>query len=192
MGWLWGCAVWAVGLEAVGLRCDRRAGGLCAVLLPAGCGLLWPLEAVGLWPMAWRLCPWLVAVLVEAVSLCPGWGAIGGVYIKLPGDYTGRVKLPRRGGPSPRRPVFAVSMGAASEAGGGPPSLAAAPAVCRSPWRVGGPLCPVCAGLLSAGLLELPTATERATENAGENAPDFSGNSPGRLPPRSRSGTLHG
>lgn len=38
--------------------------------------------------------PWPVPVLVVAVMLRPVWGLIGGVYIKLPGDYTGRVKLP--------------------------------------------------------------------------------------------------
>lgn len=119
---------------------------LCCVAV--GCcpaaviGLLLPCA-----PLAFSCClrpvmaPWLACCLGAVSPACAGagwgcraapcWGAIGGVYIKLPGDYTGRVKLP------PAR--LSVSLAAhflrlRSRAWPGrvaPPLLAAGSPVCR-------------------------------------------------------------
>lgn len=105
-----------------------------------------------------------------------------GVYIKLLGDYTGRVK------PLPAR--LAVSLAACFRPlPGAVPEAAAGPVMgrrsCRLPvhlWAAP-PGAFVGSCLLSAGVLELPAATDRPTENAGENAPDFPGLFAGPLPP---------
>lgn len=171
---------------AVGFRlCPCAVIGwpsLCALrLLPAGCGLWW---AVLLWPMAYGLeaVPLVGAVLVR-LSACALVGAMGGVYIKLPGDYTGHIKpLPARLAVSPAAPFRRLH---GCHAGGWRRAAIAGRRSCRLPVHLsGGPgalLAGVC--LLSAGLPELPAATERATENAGESAPDFPGPPAGRLPP---------
>lgn len=169
---LCGCRLWPC-------RCDRLAPALWAVLVPAVCWLA---------PVALWLCPCLEAVPLPC-GLC-WWrlsaralpGAMWGVYIKLLGDYTGRVK------PLPAR--LAVSLAACFRPlPGAVPEAAAGPVMgrrsCRLPvhlWAAP-PGAFVGSCLLSAGVLELPAATDRPTENAGENAPDFSGLFAGPLPP---------
>ncbi len=108
------------------------------------------------------------AVLVRP-SVCALVGDYGGVYIKLPGDYTVRITpLPARLAVSPAAPFRRLhwcSVGCRM----------CATIVGRRSFRLpvhlsGGPgalLSGVC--LLSAGLPELPATTERTTENAGED-----------------------
>lgn len=169
---LCGCRLWPC-------RCDRLAPALWAVLVPAVCWLA---------PVALWLCPCLEAVPLPC-GLC-WWrlsaralpGAMWGVYIKLLGDYTGRVK------PLPAR--LAVSLAACFRPlPGAVPEAAAGPVMgrrsCRLPvhlWAAP-PGAFVGSCLLSAGVLEPPAATDRPTENAGENAPDFPGLFAGPLPP---------
>ncbi len=81
------------GLEAVPLCCDRLAVVLCAVALACW---LWPVVGCAAVAYGLEAVPLVGAVLVR-LSACALVGAMGGVYIKLPGDYTGRVKpLPAR------------------------------------------------------------------------------------------------
>lgn len=107
---LCGCRLWPC-------RCDRLAPALWAVLVPAVCWLA---------PVALWLCPCLEAVPLPC-GLC-WWrlsaralpGAMWGVYIKLLGDYTGRVKpLPARLAVS-LAACFRPLPGAVPEAAAGP------------------------------------------------------------------------
>lgn len=175
-GCCWLCCV-AVGWRLCACRCDRLALALRVVgFRPAGCGLWW-----AVWLACWlEACRCPVPVLLEAVRLCPVGGAIGGVYIKLPGDYTGRVKPSRRGWPSPRRPVFAAALARRRRRSAGrrhwpPVPLSAGPPVGGLP----GAFLVLASCLLArfGGQRSTASATERPTENAGENAgenaPDF-------------------
>lgn len=138
------------------------------------------------WPAGWRLCPCPVPVLVEAVRLCPVGGAIGGVYIKLPGNYTGRIK------PLPARlaALLAVCFCRLHRRGSGGHRLAAVLA-CRSRWRAvfleAAPGAFACVCLLPVGLLRWAALHgkrhgtphgKRRRKCAG-----FSGPPAGRLPP---------
>lgn len=157
------------------MLCDRLAVVLCAVSLACW---LWPV--VGCAAVAYGLeAVSLVGAVLVWLSACVLVGAMGGVYIKLPGDYTGRIKpLPARLSVSPAAPFRRLH---GCRAGGWRRAAIVGRRSCRLPVHLsGGPgvlLAGVC--LLSAGLPELPAATE----NAGENAPDFPGPPAGRLPP---------
>ena len=192
----------AVWLAAVGCAVWLCAGGCAPAAVigwPLPCALLaFALLAVACgwlpcWPAGWRLCPCPVPVLVEAVRLCPV-GGYGGVYIKLPGDYTGRIK------PLPARlaSLLAACFFRLHRRGSGGHRLAAvlicAPVGGRFSWRPPPVLLLAFASCLLAcfgGQRSTASATERHTENAGENAPDF----PAPLPDgsrRSRSSTRPG
>ena len=152
----------AVWLAAVGCAVWLCAGGCAPAAVigwPLPCALLaFALLAVACgwlpcWPAGWRLCPCPVPVLVEAVRLCPVWG-YGGVYIKLPGDYTGRIK------PLPARlaSLLAACFFRLHRRGSGGHRLAAA-LICRSRWwsvfLEAAPGAFACVCLLPVGLLRL-------------------------------------
>lgn len=105
-----GCRLWPC-------CCDRLALSLlsvaCACWLVA-CGGLYS------WPVGWMLVPLLFACAGGGCQFSPCWGAMGGVYIKLPGDYTGRIKpLPARLAVS-LAACFRPLPGAVPEAAAGP------------------------------------------------------------------------
>lgn len=114
-----GCRLWPC-------CCDR----LALALLSVACAC-WLVACGGLysWPVGWRLFPCSLPVLVEAVSLRPVGGLWGGVYIKLPGDYTWRIK------PLPAR--LAVSLAACFRPlPGAVPEAAAGPVMGRRSFRL--------------------------------------------------------
>lgn len=147
-GCCWLCCV-AVGWRLCACRCDRLALALRVVgFRPAGCGLWWAV---------WLAC-WLEALPLSCAGAgggcqaVPCWGAIGGVYIKLPGDYTGRIK------PLPARlaALLAVCFCRLHRRGSGGHRLASA-LICRSRWWTvfpeAAPGAFACVCLLPVGLL---------------------------------------
>ena len=147
-------------------------------LLPAGCGLWWPV--VGCAAMAWRLCPWWAVLCgcgLEAVALCCDRLAVcllAACHARRPRPLLAVRLWPIARMPPPWWAVLPEGWKLAAIVGR---------RSCRLPVPPGGWAAPVLcfrlASCLPADLPERPAATERRTENAGKNAPkissDFSG-----------------
>ncbi len=176
--WSVACAVW---LLAVG------CGPAAVIGWPWPCGL-W-LAPAGWWPVVGCIAVLLAVGCAPALRLC--WWRLSACA--LLGVYGGRIyQAPRRlyrarktpPGAAGRLPGGLFSPSPRCGARGRRRSCHGPPVLPSAGPPVGGPPGAfVGSCLLSAGVLELPAATDRPTENAGENAPDFSGLFAGPLPP---------
>lgn len=138
--WCWWAVVLWSGLVAVlvALCCAGCPAVAVALVVSVACAGGWPPLLGCMAGLCAGGLPLLCASAGGDCQLVPCLG-IGGVYIKFPGDYTGRIKLSRRGWPSPRRSVFTASLARCRRPEGKPPHWP--PVLPSAAPPVGGPRC---------------------------------------------------